>query len=142
MIYKPISVDAYGFTDKSQTVVRIYTEGGGMITAKRCPTEKTFVLYKGRAFLFTHQVRVAGSKTLLRSAQRSASVSHALPLHAAVREQDMPHAHGTHMDWFKTRGLRSRSPQRRYARLEDGQSAIHHAEREYQAGENAEGAQE
>ena len=37
MIYKPISVDAYGFTDKSQTVVRIYTEGGGMITAKRCP---------------------------------------------------------------------------------------------------------
>ena len=40
MIYKPISVDAYGFTDKSQTVVRIYTEGGGMITAKQCPTDQ------------------------------------------------------------------------------------------------------
>ena len=40
MIYKPISVDAYGFTDESRTVVRIYTEAGGMITAKRCPTDK------------------------------------------------------------------------------------------------------
>ena len=40
MIYKPISVDAYGFTDKSQTVVRIYTTNGGMITAKQCPTDK------------------------------------------------------------------------------------------------------
>ena len=40
MIYKPISVDAYGFTDESQSVVRIYTEGGGMITSKRCPTNK------------------------------------------------------------------------------------------------------
>ena len=37
MFYKPISVDAYGFTDESQTVVRIYTKDGGMITAKRCP---------------------------------------------------------------------------------------------------------
>ena len=40
MIYKPICVDAYGFTDESQTVVRIYTTKGGMITAKRCPTIK------------------------------------------------------------------------------------------------------
>ena len=76
---------------------------------------------------------------MLRRAQRSASVSHTLPLHAAVREQDMPHAHDTHMDWFKTRGLRSRSPQRRYARLEYGQFRVCHTKREYQAGEAAAG---
>ena len=79
---------------------------------------------------------------MLRRAQRSASVSHALPLHAAVREQDMPHAHGSHMDWTKAGGLRSRSPQRRYARLEYGQFRVCHAKREYQAGEAAAGAQE
>ena len=44
---------------------------------------------------------------MLRRAQRSASVSHALPLHEAVREQDMPHAHGSYMDWSKAGGLRS-----------------------------------
>lgn len=51
MIYKPISVDAYGFTDESRTVVRIYTQNGGRFRtgasqpcgikdAKRCPTDK------------------------------------------------------------------------------------------------------
>ena len=51
MIYKPISVDAYGFTDESQTVVRIYTEGGGMITAKRCPTNKPLYCTRDGHFL-------------------------------------------------------------------------------------------
>ena len=30
----------YGFVGDNRTNVRIYTEEGGMITAKRCPTEK------------------------------------------------------------------------------------------------------
>ena len=51
MIYKPISVDAYGFTDESQTVVRIYTTNGGMITAKRCPTDKTLYCTRDGHFL-------------------------------------------------------------------------------------------
>ncbi len=51
MIYKPISVDAYGFTDERQTVVRIYTTNGGMITAKRCPTDKTLYCTRDGHFL-------------------------------------------------------------------------------------------
>lgn len=51
MIYKPISVDAYGFTDESQTVVRIYTTNGGMITAKRCSTDKTLYCTRDGHFL-------------------------------------------------------------------------------------------
>lgn len=51
MIYKPISVEAYGFTDESQTVVRIYTTNGGMITAKKCPTEKTLYCTRDGHFL-------------------------------------------------------------------------------------------
>ena len=64
--------------------------------------KQTFVLHEGWTFLFTHQVRVTGGQAMLRRAQRSASVSHTLPFHAAVRKQDMPHAHGSHMDWSKT----------------------------------------
>jgi len=41
MIYKPIAMDAYGFTDESRTAVRIYTQDGGMLTAKRCPLNLT-----------------------------------------------------------------------------------------------------
>lgn len=41
MIYQPICMDAYGFTDESRTAVRIYTEQGGMLTAKRCPLQLT-----------------------------------------------------------------------------------------------------
>ena len=41
MIYKPIAMDAYGFTDESRTAVRIYTQDGGMLTAKRCPLHLT-----------------------------------------------------------------------------------------------------
>jgi len=54
MIYKPIAVDAYGFTDESQTVVRIYTQNGGMITAKRCPTVKPlYCTHDGHFFSLT-----------------------------------------------------------------------------------------
>jgi len=41
MIYQPICMDAYGFTDESRTAVRIYTQNGGMLTAKRCPLHLT-----------------------------------------------------------------------------------------------------
>lgn len=34
-------MDAYGFTDESRMAVRIYTEQGGMLTAKRCPLHLT-----------------------------------------------------------------------------------------------------
>ena len=41
MIYQPICMDAYGFTDENRTAVRIYTEQGGMLVAKRCPLHLT-----------------------------------------------------------------------------------------------------
>ena len=41
MIYQPICMDAYGFTDDSRTAVRIYTQNGGMLVAKRCPLHLT-----------------------------------------------------------------------------------------------------
>jgi len=41
MIYQPIAMDAYGFTDESRTAVRIYTQDGGMLTARRCPLNLT-----------------------------------------------------------------------------------------------------
>ena len=41
MIYQPICMDAYGFTDESRTAVRIYTQDGGMLTARRCPLHLT-----------------------------------------------------------------------------------------------------
>ena len=51
MFYKPISLETYGFTDESQTVVRIYTKDGGMITAKLCPTEKPLYCTRDGHFL-------------------------------------------------------------------------------------------
>ena len=41
MIYQPICMDTYGFTDESRTAVRIYTQNGGMLVAKRCPLHLT-----------------------------------------------------------------------------------------------------
>lgn len=41
MIYQPICMDAYGFTDENRTAVRIYTEQGGMLVAKLCPLQLT-----------------------------------------------------------------------------------------------------
>ena len=41
MIHQPICMDAYGFTDDSRTAVRIYTQNGGMLLAKRCPLHLT-----------------------------------------------------------------------------------------------------
>ena len=41
MIYKPISIDAWGFVDVGQTVVRIYLQPCGIKDAKRCPLELT-----------------------------------------------------------------------------------------------------
>lgn len=41
----------YGFVGDDRTSVRIYTEGGGMITAKRCPTEKPLYCTRDGHFL-------------------------------------------------------------------------------------------
>ena len=41
---------------------------------------------------------------MLRRAQRSASVSHALPLHAAVRSQTLPFLGGGGLVWTETGG--------------------------------------
>lgn len=55
MLYQPICIDAYGFTDSSQMAIRIYTRSGEVLTARRHPKRPTLFATRDGIFFWLNR---------------------------------------------------------------------------------------
>ncbi len=83
----------YGFVGDDRTNVRIYTEGGGMITAKRCPTEKPLYCTRDGHFLSLTKLGLREIKPNLAQ--------------AGTRKCTHTNGHGTHYPFLRQFGAKN-----------------------------------
>lgn len=55
MLYQPVCIDSYGFTDASQMAIRIYTRSGGVLVARRHPKRPTLFATRDGVFFWLNR---------------------------------------------------------------------------------------
>ena len=55
MLYQPVCIDSYGFTDASQKAIRIYTQSGGVLLARRHPKRPSLFATRDGVFFWLNR---------------------------------------------------------------------------------------